>query len=68
MMILKLLRDTNRYSDDYKMSPFLQSRQTWDWRVQEEQNDTYAVVLENDATSCVNGKAYNAVDWNKDMF
>ena len=26
----------NRYSDDYKLTPFLQSTQAWRWRVDEE--------------------------------
>ena len=62
----------NRYSDDYELTPFLQSTQTWRWRVQGEQkryvkNDKRrADVLEKDATRCMNGEANNAIDLNED--
>ena len=62
----------NRYTDDYEMTPFLQSTQAWRWRMKEEhkqstKNDKRrADVEDKDVTRCMNSKANDAADLNED--
>ena len=62
----------NRYSDDYKLTPYSQSTQARRWRMQKEQKQ-YAKndkrqgdVQENDETKCMNSEANDAANLNED--
>ena len=59
-------------SNDFDLTPFLQSTQAWRWRIQEEQksyakNDKRrANVLEKDATRCMNSETDDAGELNEE--
>ena len=62
----------NQHSDDYELTPFLQSTQAWRWRMQEEQK-RYAKkdkrrgdVQEKEETRCMNSEANDAANLNED--
>ena len=63
---------TNQYSDDYELTPYLQSIQARRWKMQEEQkqyakNDKrQANMQEKDETKCMNNEANDTTDLNED--
>ena len=61
-----------RYCDDYEMTLFSQSTQTWKLRVEDEDRQQYADkfkmdVVEKDQTKCVSKNADDVIDLSADI-
>jgi hypothetical protein len=63
----------NQCSDDYELTPFLQSTQAWRWKMQEVQKQytknkkRRANVQEKDVTRCMNSESNDAAELNVDI-